>query len=521
MTAGRRHSRTAPAQTAPLAASYAVGLAALIAYLVLLCPVPADKDSGEFTLVLATFGVAHPTGYPLYTLLGGVFVHALHAFGASWEWAANAFSALGGAVAVGALHALGARLMAPRLGGRAAAWVAVIPVAAFALNPAWTSETTLAEVNAWQVAWVAIAAVTAWAALQGVASDDAAARRRAWFGWGVVVGAGLAHHATSVFVAGPLSIALLAAAARRGAVRDAAAALAGAVIPLAALGYIAWRAFHPAAVQWPELAASWDSVRAHLTGAQYRTFLGRFAPSPGQQKLLASFIYPWFVPAVLVGAWCALRGDALRRALGAAVLVQAAYCFVYGVPDPSAYFLAPMALGLVLVVVSLAALDGLERVGRVIVIGGFLGVGVACVEGAMVAQGRNHSYAQFELLLRSMWDSIPRQPAFLIWDDDMANRLRIYQTLQGEHRELIIVQPLHLTHPVPRQRFTDTCGFDPLSDLGDLLAHPPTSDADPRARLLGGAIAATINHHSRLPVIEFLPQVPSVRLMKKQVPTTP
>ena len=37
-----------------------------------------NKDASEFTLVLATRGVAHPTGYPLYTLLGSLFVHAAH-----------------------------------------------------------------------------------------------------------------------------------------------------------------------------------------------------------------------------------------------------------------------------------------------------------------------------------------------------------------------------------------------------------------------------------------------------------
>jgi hypothetical protein len=30
-------------------------------------------DTLEFQLVLPTFGIAHPTGYPLYTLLGGIW----------------------------------------------------------------------------------------------------------------------------------------------------------------------------------------------------------------------------------------------------------------------------------------------------------------------------------------------------------------------------------------------------------------------------------------------------------------
>ena len=53
-------------------------------YLVLAPPVTGPKDAAEFTVVLATGGAAHPTGYPLYVMVGHLFVVALHAAGASW-----------------------------------------------------------------------------------------------------------------------------------------------------------------------------------------------------------------------------------------------------------------------------------------------------------------------------------------------------------------------------------------------------------------------------------------------------
>jgi len=34
-------------------------------------------DSGEFQLVAAGWGIAHPPGYPLYTLVGALWVHLL------------------------------------------------------------------------------------------------------------------------------------------------------------------------------------------------------------------------------------------------------------------------------------------------------------------------------------------------------------------------------------------------------------------------------------------------------------
>src|SRR5204863_5781393 len=121
-------------------------LVALTIYLMHAPPVAGDKDSAEFTLVLALRGVSHPTGYPLYTLIGHGFVTALHALGASWAFAANAWSASGGAVAVGLMVRL-AGALAPR--SRMAWVVALLPALAFAFDPVWTVETELAEVNSW------------------------------------------------------------------------------------------------------------------------------------------------------------------------------------------------------------------------------------------------------------------------------------------------------------------------------------------------------------------------------------
>ena len=59
-------------------------------------------DSLEFQLVLPTFGIAHPTGYPLYTLLGGLWNLLLPV--GNWAWRANLFSALAGGAAVALVY---------------------------------------------------------------------------------------------------------------------------------------------------------------------------------------------------------------------------------------------------------------------------------------------------------------------------------------------------------------------------------------------------------------------------------
>src|SRR5437867_9937449 len=145
------HDRPAEKSRALLrtaARSVGIGAIALVAYLWLAPSVPGPGDSGELTLVLAAGGVPHPTGYPLYTLFGHFFVVAIHGLGASWAFAANAWSALGGALAVAFMYALGSIWIPPGalISARARLLVPLLPVSLFALNPLWTSETTLAEV---------------------------------------------------------------------------------------------------------------------------------------------------------------------------------------------------------------------------------------------------------------------------------------------------------------------------------------------------------------------------------------
>jgi hypothetical protein len=52
-----------------------LALAAFAVYLSTLSPSVGPDDTGELAAVAATLGVAHPTGYPLFTLIGWIFAH--------------------------------------------------------------------------------------------------------------------------------------------------------------------------------------------------------------------------------------------------------------------------------------------------------------------------------------------------------------------------------------------------------------------------------------------------------------
>jgi hypothetical protein len=83
---------------------FAPGLMALIVgifYFLTMSPTIGHTDSGELDAVAYTFGVAHPTGYPLFTLLGWLFTRLplgtvawrmnlmclLFVVGSAWVWA--------------------------------------------------------------------------------------------------------------------------------------------------------------------------------------------------------------------------------------------------------------------------------------------------------------------------------------------------------------------------------------------------------------------------------------------------
>ena len=96
-------------------------------------------DSLEFHVVLPTLGIAHPSGYPLYTLLGKLATLLIPLRDPAGR--ANLFSALTAALAVAFFYLVAGRLA----GSRPAAAVAAV---AFALAPAWWSQAVIAEVYA-------------------------------------------------------------------------------------------------------------------------------------------------------------------------------------------------------------------------------------------------------------------------------------------------------------------------------------------------------------------------------------
>jgi hypothetical protein len=511
---------------------FAIALLAAAVYVPLCAPVSGMGDSSEFTLVLATNGVAHPTGYPLYTLFGHLFCMLLHGAGIGWPLAAALWSVAGAAVALLFLSALAMELVArvPGAGKRTKILAPLVPVALFASSPVVLGEATRAEINIWNLAWACGAAFVFVRLADPIgASQEKRARdvRAAAALWGFVCGLGLAHHLTSVLVSAPLTAALIAILARRRQLSPSVAGFAAgaALVPMASYGIIAWHAWHPAAAQWPLLEPGLGSVIHHITGAGYRHYLGHFAPASSEAERLTSAVYPFLLPGLallFLGVWRASGAE--RRIVASALLAAAAFVsafpFFYGVPDPAPYFLPAMALGVAAAAPAIASIPGVDSRA------GVAATAVAGLVSLLVIvpwfrDGRDERDATlaFEKVIRSMWSAIPPDTAIVSWTDDRFNRLLEYQVLRGEKPALFIVTPDMLAADIMRHRIRARFGADPMEGFEAVGMTAPVSPGteeekramnEARRRLLRG-----LSDRIRVPVILFDPSVPIVWQFRK------
>lgn len=170
---------------------------ALGLYLATLAPTVLEADAGEFQFVAWLPGIAHPTGYPLYTLLGWLWSHIVPVGEVAWRM--NLLSAVQAAVAVGLVYGLSRQLLdlvfAPTpLAGRVI--VAAVTAAAFAITPTFWSQAVIAEVYALHALFVA---ASLWLLLLWAKTQCAP---QAWSGklLALTLGLGLTHHRTSILL---------------------------------------------------------------------------------------------------------------------------------------------------------------------------------------------------------------------------------------------------------------------------------------------------------------------------------
>jgi hypothetical protein len=186
-------------------AAAAVALAALGIYAATLAPAVPTGDSGELIAASYVGGVAHPPGYPVFTMLGWVATHTLPG---SPAVIMNFLSALFQAATVGLIGLLTARLVVPGwpreyTAGRGTL-AGVAAGLSLALSTAFWAYALVAEVFALNNLFAA--------ALLLLAIEWYRDRTKVWALWtlGLLSGLGAAHQQTIVLLGPALAVLLVA-----------------------------------------------------------------------------------------------------------------------------------------------------------------------------------------------------------------------------------------------------------------------------------------------------------------------
>jgi hypothetical protein len=341
--------------------SAALGFLSLALYVRTLVPWLLPGDSGEFQVLAHQVGIAHTTGYPVYMLLGKLFITLVPAGDVAYR--VNLFSAFMAAVTIGLVYAAGRLAARSRWGGL---------FAGLALTVSFTfwSQALIAEVYAIGAAFLAavLVALLAWART-GRTSALAAA--------GVCGGLGLGAHA-SVGILAPAAAIYLALHRSRWRA-SWKPALAGALIGLALYGLaflivdlhappanIFNAAYGPARSAWGLSAADLQNPIARIVfiaaGRQWRTAL--YPDPPGMLKKIADYRLKLSREFSLLTLLLALAGLValiwrdwrLAVLLGLGLIAQWLFYFNYHVGDIYVFYISGYLLLALLAGAGFAAL---------------------------------------------------------------------------------------------------------------------------------------------------------------------
>lgn len=416
-------------------AAAGVGLAALMLYVRTLAPGVTEVDSGELAAVAATLGIAHPSGYPLFTWLGAV---ATQVTPFAPVFATNLLSALLAAGAVWLLH----RTLfdtTPAASPAARHVGAAVGALGFAVHPLLWSVAIVTEVHALQM--FLVTALLHGMVRSGLWGD------RPLKGRGVLFVA----YASGLLLANHLTGALLLPAVAwvvwrrvRFTASSGVAALGAFALGVSAYLYLPLRSARLPMFDWGA-PRTWEAFGRHVSGAQYRSWM--FAAEEVLAKNLAELGDvlaaggAWlFLPLLALGVRAI--GGVPRLRAGVGLMLAAALCYplTYAIPDIALYFLP--ALLLLCVVAGLGAQWLAERWPRP----AFALLGLPLIVGGLNFSAQDRSDERWiETMGRSFLET-PAEGGLLLtsfWDLAEAPALYL-QAAEGVRPDVRIVDPEHL-----------------------------------------------------------------------------
>jgi len=334
----------------PASASFFTGVVTLIALCVYwrtMTPGVTFIDSGELAAVASTLGIAHPSGYPLFTLIGWLFCRL--PFGSEEIVRLNFMAVLCCALAVGVYFRLFRRIAfmvvphAMELRERAGLVGALGGSFLLAFSETYWSEALAVEVYSLQLLLQSVILLLFFRAnfpLEGEEPDE-----RWWHAFAFAVGLGFTNHMTTILLAPGLlylyfSVQSLSPASRRRLVRLIPAFLAG----LSVYVYLPLRAGQSPPMNWG-LPVTAERFWWHLSGKQYSVWMfSSFAVAKKQFAYFLSTYGPEFAYAgvvlALLGLIASIRSHR-RLAIGLGLVFASSilYAINYDIHDIDSYFL--------------------------------------------------------------------------------------------------------------------------------------------------------------------------------------
>lgn len=307
-----------------------------------------SADTFEFQVVAPRLGIVHPTGYPLYLLLGKAWT--LLPWG-SVAWRLNLGTLVYALLALATVFLLTRRLSGVPLAG----WLAAL---ALAISPTFWSQAIEAEVYSLNV-WLAALAIWLMLALLEDAEAERTARRA--LALAAVLGLSLTHHLTSVLL-WPAAALTLWWAWRAGRLRLSARRLGqlilAGVAPLGLYVYLPWRwqVVNGEAMGWRRFL-DWVMGGRFQGAWQWRAWLEDGSRYGIVGRLFsAEWPLPLLILAIAGAIWLLLRRRRAGWLLGLTWLAYVFYALNYHVPDLNVFLLPAQLIMAVWVGVTLAAL---------------------------------------------------------------------------------------------------------------------------------------------------------------------
>jgi len=398
------------------------------------CRTVHGGDSAEFSLVFATMGVAHPPGYPLFTLVSALVVRLL--FFVDPAWASNLLSGLWAACAVGLAFAWLRRL---GLAASACAFAAI----ALAVSRTFWSQAVVAEVYTFDLLGLLVV-------LHAGRSAATSSRRLGWLWLGLAAGLWLGHrHLNAIFLPG-VAVMLWAQGLRVRSVRPIAPLLAGLALSVVPFAYLPLASRFNPPLDYGN-TESWDGFVHHISGAGFSHLL----TSSPERIAFRLEVFLSSLPAELglalplgvAGAVVLYRRGPMARkllvGLGLVMVANLGFAASYDVPDMEVYFLVAYLLIALLAAFGADALlawlrERLSPSSRRATPRALVAVGAVALPFSWRANDLGR-VAAFRLMAEDILSSAAPKALLLVHGDSVANSLYYLQQVEERAPDVAVV----------------------------------------------------------------------------------